>query len=144
MQTRRITETNPFDMFDRLMSNALSVAKQTTLKSAIGYSYPPHNVIELPDGNIQLSVSIAGFKKSEIAIQVSQTDRSLSITGSKSGEEQSPVYLYKGLATRAFELKWRIPESLEVQDDATIEDGVLNVILKKVNLTNTVKTININ
>lgn len=125
---------SPFGMFDRIMDELVDTTRHITTKARQnGYSYPPHNVVELSDGNIQLAIAVAGFKKSEISIQVDTSARRLIITGSKQDDKTSPVtYLYKSLSTRSFELKWRIPESLEVQDDAKIEDGVLQITLKKV------------
>lgn len=85
--------------------------------------YPHHNIVQLSDSEILIELAVAGFKKSEIKLEMHQGI--LTIKGEKATSPEHQ-YQYQGIAARAFTKTFRIAEYYEVSD-ASLEDGVLSV-----------------
>jgi molecular chaperone IbpA len=118
--------------FDRLFDEL-----QRTMSSphAEPPSYPPYNVIKYEDGYI-IEVAVAGFKKSDINVELNRKEGCMLITSAKSaekdvGELNGPVFIKRSLARRAFSLSFNVSQELEVRE-ASLEDGILTVVLKTV------------
>ena len=90
--------------------------------------YPPYNISKLEDETYQVTLAIAGFKKSDIDIQLE--DGNLLITGTIVTEdsEDKTEYLHKGIAERNFVRSFKLAEYVEVKS-AKLEDGLLKVEL---------------
>jgi molecular chaperone IbpA len=86
-------------------------------------NYPPHNIVRLSDNEFYLELAVAGFKKSEVSMEMHQG--LLTIKGDKATETES-TYQFKGIANRSFSKSFRIAEYFEVSD-AFLEDGILTV-----------------
>lgn len=128
--SRRISvSTNPFDLLQHvaaLMANPIYI--KTPLSS---YNYPPHNILSIGEDTVEIQVSVAGFSKQEITI--TEHESVLSISGKKNtGNEPVQTYVYKGLATRSFDLRWKLPRNVVISQDAKIEDGILTVRLERI------------
>lgn len=139
MNNRRINvkASNPFEMLGHLMDSLGGEFAQVS-----SYTYPPHNVVHVADGQLEIQISVAGFSKNDLS--VSETDSILKVTGSKKDSSEVPVYLYKGLATRSFELKWKMPPEMEVsQNGVSVIDGILTIKLHTVERPNKVKKFDI-
>ena len=144
---RRINNTSPFDMLDLLASSMIG----SEFIKVPGYNYPPHNVVQISDDHIQIQISVAGFKKSDLSIK--EVDSVLIVSGSKK-ETSEITYLFKGLASRSFELKWKLPADMEVgitelvngemvKKSASLDDGILTIDLVRVENSNKVKSYDI-
>ena len=90
--------------------------------------YPPYNVELLGDNHWAIALAVAGFKPEELDIQVEK--QVLTIRGRKLEDTQGQRYLYRGIATRAFERKFTLAEYVEVTD-ARLVDGLLTIELKQ-------------
>jgi molecular chaperone IbpA len=86
-------------------------------------NYPPHNIVQLSETEFQIELAIAGFKKSEINIEIHEGV--LTIKGTK-GDAPLNQYQHRGIAARSFIRNFRIAEYYEVVD-ADLEDGILVV-----------------
>lgn len=98
-------------------------------------AYPPYNVIKDEDDYI-IEVAVAGFKKSDINVELNRKEGRLLITSTKSAEKDvgqldGPVFIKRSLARRAFSLSFNVSQDLEVKE-ASLEDGILTVVLKTV------------
>lgn len=145
---RRINNTSPFEMLDLLATSMMG----TEYIKVSGYNYPPHNVVQISDDHIQIQISVAGFKKSDLLIK--EVDSVLIVSGSKK-ETSEITYLFKGLASRSFELKWKLPADMVVgitelvdgkliNKSASLDDGILTIDLLRVENSNKVKSYEIN
>ncbi|VAW15095.1 16 kDa heat shock protein A [hydrothermal vent metagenome] len=110
--------------FDRLFSTLDGLNVQET-KSA----YPPYNIERTGDDTYRISVAVAGFSKDEISIQTKENN--LVIKGGKSEQENTErEFLHRGIAERAFDLRFQLADYVEVSS-AIVENGLLHLELKR-------------
>ena len=102
--------------FDRIFSDVENRAQTN--------NYPPFNIIKHSDVDFEIELAVAGFKKSEITVEVDQDQ--LIIRGQKTYVESGPEYLHRGLAARDFEKSWTLADHMEV-DEVELTDGILHV-----------------
>ena len=110
-----------FDQLNRIFDD-FSKSNQTG-------GYPPYNILKLDNNLYRLSMAIAGFSISDISITLDA-----SILNIKSDGKNYPtneVYLYKGIAYRAFEKKFRLADNIRISG-AFLNDGLLDIDLIKV------------
>ena len=89
--------------------------------------YPPYNISKDNDDVYEITLALAGFKKSDIEIELE--DGNLKITGkSEVLDSDDREYLHKGIAERNFVRTFKLAEYVEVKD-AKLEDGILRVSL---------------
>ena len=91
-----------------------------------GSSYPPYNIIKLNDSSVVLEVAVAGFKESELEVDV--VDGMLKIIGRKDVAESETNYIYKGIGTRAFERTFTLSPDAVI-NRAEYIDGILSVFV---------------
>jgi len=110
--------------FDRLFNRLDGLVGQEAK------SYPPYNIEKVGDNAYRISIAVAGFAESDIVIE--SKENSLSIKGAKApeGEETKREFLHRGIAERAFELRFQLAEYVEVTG-ASLENGLLHVDLKR-------------
>jgi molecular chaperone IbpA len=94
-------------------------------------NYPPHNVVQLNETNFVVEVAIAGFKESEIDVELK--DNVLTVKGEKVKAEDAPEleYLHRGISTRNFTRNFPLAEHVEVRG-ATVENGILAIALERI------------
>jgi molecular chaperone IbpA len=91
--------------------------------------YPPYNISKDNDDVYEITLALAGFKKSDIEIELE--DGNLKITGkSEVLDSDDREYLHKGIAERNFVRTFKLAEYVEVQS-AKLEDGILRIALVK-------------
>lgn len=106
--------------FDRLMNDFNRLDNS---------GYPPYNVETIGDNEYQITLALAGFKRSDIEITVKEG--MLTIEGNKPEiEEEDHTYLHKGIANRSFSRQWKLADHVEVEK-AIMEDGLLYVLLER-------------
>ena len=107
--------------FDRLAS-MLDAANRNDQPS-----YPPYNIESTGEDQYRITMAVAGFDRSELAIE--QEQNTLRIIGNQqdSAEEQRN-FLYRGIAARDFERRFQLADHVKVTG-ARIENGLLHVDL---------------
>lgn len=86
-------------------------------------------------------------------MSIKEVDSVLIVSGSKK-EASVITYLFKGLASRSFELKWKLPADMEVgitelvngelvKKSESLDDGILTIDLVRVENSNKVKSYDI-
>ena len=91
--------------------------------------YPPYNIESIGEDKYQITLALAGFKRSDLTITVK--DGLLTIEGKKDEiEQEGREFIHRGIANRAFTRQWKLAEYVEVVD-ATMEDGLLYVLLER-------------
>lgn len=101
-----------FNLFDQLR-------KQTT-------GYPPYNIVKLDEDFFKIQIALAGFKKTDIQIELK--DKILSISGNAKQKDEN--YLFHGIANRAFSKAFALDDFIKVKS-CTFDNGILNIILEK-------------
>jgi len=89
-------------------------------------AYPPYNIERLGDNDYRITMAIAGFKESELKLEVKE--QMLTVKGDKAGDDKERTYLHRGIATRAFERRFQLADHVEVKG-ANLEDGLLHIDL---------------
>ncbi|NRA29948.1 MAG: Hsp20 family protein [Parvularculaceae bacterium] len=107
--------------FDRLFNELFD-----GLSKAETAGYPPYNIEVLGENDYRITVAVAGFTQDELDIEV--TDRSLKISGSRSGDSEERQFLHQGIAGRSFERRFHLAQHLKVRG-ASLENGLLNIEL---------------
>jgi molecular chaperone IbpA len=91
--------------------------------------YPPYNIESIGEDKYQITLALAGFKRSDLTITVKEG--LLTIEGKKDEiEQEGREFIHRGIANRAFQRQWKLAEYVEVVD-ATMEDGLLFVLLER-------------
>jgi molecular chaperone IbpA len=112
--------------FDRLFS-----LLDPSVDAAVSQTYPPYNIERTGENAYRITVAVAGFAESELAIET--REGALLIRGSKEtkikeGDEQNRQVLHQGIAARAFERRFQLAEHVQVTG-ASLENGLLHVNL---------------
>ncbi len=108
--------------FDRMM-NLLDA--QTRLDQGDGF--PPYNLEKIGDDQYRIIMAVAGFGDDDLEVTVKEN--SLLIKGKKAEPEPQDVkYLYRGIATRAFERRFELADHIKATR-ARLENGLLSLDL---------------
>lgn len=109
--------------FDRLVNEFFNDPGFTNAQSG----YPPYNISKDNNDVYEITLAVAGFKKSDIDIELE--DGTLKITGkSEVLDSDEKEYLHKGIAERNFVRTFKLAEYVEVKK-ASLEDGILRISL---------------
>ena len=90
----------------------------------INAGFPHYNIKKAGEDKYILEMAVAGYKKSDIDVNV--TDGVLYIEGKSSDKEED--FVHKGIAKRAFQRQLQLSEYVECKG-AKLEDGMLKVEL---------------
>lgn len=92
-------------------------------------SYPPYNIELTGEDKYRITMAVAGFDSSEIAIEVNQN--LLSVSANKPNDVQERTYLHQGIAARSFERKFQLADHVQVQS-ANYQNGLLHIDLQRI------------
>jgi len=111
-----------FDRWSNLFDTALRAGNNSV-------GYPPYNIEKLGDDSYRITVAVAGFGEDDIEITAQEN---LLVVAGKLGEprEDGVTYLYRGIATRAFERRFSLADYVEVTG-AMLVNGVLTIDLAR-------------
>lgn len=91
-------------------------------------TYPPYDILGGEDGEYEIRMALAGFKKSDLSITFQ--DQVLTVKSVPKEGDDPGRYFHKGIAAREFTLSFPLAEYVLVEG-ATMEDGILTVSLKR-------------
>ncbi len=120
-----------FEQLERLM--------ERTAKSG-NDGYPPFNIEQTSDWSYRITLAVAGFAETDLAITVE--DRQLVIRGRQKDDSEGRVFLHRGIAARQFQRSFVLAEGVEV-GEAIMENGLLHVDLSRIEPETVVQTIKI-
>ena len=108
--------------FDNLFNELESISTQKQ------NSFPAHDILRISEDEYEITLALSGFNKNYISIDVH--DGVLTIKGNGGTEVQNDKlqYLYKGIAKRSFEQKFRLEQYVDVKD-AKLSNGLLTISL---------------
>ncbi|MFV0302331.1 MAG: Hsp20 family protein [Paracoccus sp. (in: a-proteobacteria)] len=117
-----------FDQLERLAERAAKGAE----------GYPPYNIEHYAPDGFRITLAVAGFAEDDLGITVE--DRQLVIRGRQAEDEGERVFLHRGIAARAFQRSFVLADGVDVTE-ARLENGLLNIDLKRVQPQQVVQTI---
>lgn len=93
-------------------------------------SYPPYNIEQVGEDHYGVEVAVAGFLPDELNVEA--REGVLYITGRKitDEDEQERAFLHRGIAARAFELRFQLADYVYVTG-AKMDNGILRVELQR-------------
>ena len=103
-----------------------------------GETYPPLNVEEPAEGRLRITVAVAGFPPEHLSVTLS--DRELTVKGERPQQDDTRVFLHKGIAARGFQRSFVLAEGLEVES-AQLGNGLLRIELRRVQRTPQIRQI---
>ena len=95
-------------------------------------NYPPYNIKKTGENTYLVELAVAGFAKQDIEIEL--VDGKLIIRGNTASDEPTEadnVFLFKGIANRAFSRSFILDDQIEVKD-AELFNGMLKVFLERI------------
>jgi molecular chaperone IbpA len=91
-----------------------------------GSGYPPYNIEKTGENGYRITMAVAGFTEADLDINV--VENVLTIRGKGQPEREGVHYLHRGIATRAFERRFELADSVRVAS-AQLVNGLLHVEL---------------
>lgn len=119
-----------FDQFERTLDRVAKCSAE---------GYPPYNIEQIGEDGLRITLAVAGFAMDDLAIQIE--DNQLVVRG-RQADDKSRLYLHRGIAARQFQRGFVLAEGIEVIG-ATLDNGLLNIDLKRPLPESKVRTIRI-
>ena len=91
-------------------------------------SYPPYNIEKTAEDAYRISIAVAGFATDDLSVEAKENE--LVIAARKTADEASNSYLHRGIATRAFERRFKLADHVQVSA-ADHRDGMLHIDLTR-------------
>jgi len=97
---------------------------------AAAESYPPYNVEDRGDGNLRITLAVAGFTPEQLSVTVE--DRQLTIQGRRDGDpaKSDEAFLHRGIAARGFIRSFVLADGMVVES-ASLAHGLLHIDLAR-------------
>lgn len=91
-------------------------------------SYPPYNIEQISTNLLRITIAVAGFDKTDLAINLEGNQ--LQIKGCKNDDDSERIFVHRGIATRQFQRNFILADGIEVEG-ASMENGLLSVDLSQ-------------
>lgn len=108
-----------FDQFERTLDR---------IKKTANEGYPPYNIEQVGEDGLRITLAVAGFTMSDLDVETEQNN--LTIRG-KQTDDESRVYLHRGIAARQFQKSFVLADGIEILG-ATMDNGLLHIDMKRV------------
>ena len=108
--------------FDNLFNELETISTQKQ------NSFPAHDILRISEDEYEITLALSGFNKKDISIDVHDGVLTIKGNGSSEIEDDNVQYIYKGIAKRSFEQKFRLEQYVDVKD-AKLSNGLLKISL---------------
>ena len=108
-----------FDHFERVLDRVSKASSE---------GYPPYNIEQTGEEHLRITLAVAGFTLSDLDVSIE--DNQLVIRGRQSEDDDSKIYLHRGIAGRQFQRSYVLAEGIEVEA-AKLQDGLLHIDLRR-------------
>lgn len=98
----------------------------TLTRSENGSAYPPYNIEKTGETDYRITLAVAGFSEDDIKIESKEGE--LIISGGRQDKSEAREYLYRGIAERGFERRFKLADHVRAIG-AKLENGLLHVDL---------------
>jgi HSP20 family protein len=83
------------------------------------------------------NVSVPGFKKDDINIEINNNTLTISSEINKLNKSDESDFTYREFYKSSFKRSFKVPDDVDFDDiDASMEDGILNIKIKKTKIKN--------
>ncbi|WP_341915154.1 Hsp20 family protein [Ferrovibrio terrae] len=120
-----------FDHVERMIERATKAGSE---------GYPPYNIEQTGENDLRISLALAGFSATDLAITVE--DNQLVIRG-KQSDDKERIYLHRGIAARQFQRSFVLADGIEVVG-AELRNGLLHIDLHRPRPESQIRNIAIN
>ncbi len=120
-----------FDQFERSLDR---IAKT----SAEGY--PPYNIEQIGENGLRITLAVAGFSTADLSVHIE--DNQLVIRGKQADEDDTRIYLHRGIAARQLQRAFVLADGIEVAG-ASLDNGLLSIDLTRPPLESRVRKVEI-
>lgn len=125
MTTRPLLFDSPFLLgFDQTRALIERAAK------AAAEGYPPYNVEAREDGEVRITLAVAGFSPDQLEIQVEGNQLTVAGRRGDGADGADKAYLHRGIAARGFIRTFVLADGMVVSG-ALLEHGLLHVDLTR-------------
>lgn len=92
--------------------------------------YPPYDILRTGEDTFRIAIALAGWEAEDIA--VTEHENVLTVAGQRRGgrAEEGGDYLYRGIASRAFERRFTLSDYVAVKG-AAFDNGMLLIDLER-------------
>jgi molecular chaperone IbpA len=108
--------------FDNLFNELETISTQKQ------NSFPAHDILRISEDEYEITLAVSGFNKEDLTIDVHDGVLSIKGNGGSEVQDDKVQYLYKGIAKRSFEQKFRLEQYVDVKD-AKLSNGLLTISL---------------
>lgn len=98
------------------------------LKKSAGDGYPPYNIEQTGDTSLRITLAVAGFSMENLDVELD--NNTLTVRG-KQTDDGNRIFLHRGIAARQFQKSFVLADGIEI-DDATLDNGLLHIDLKRI------------
>lgn len=126
----RIETCVPFTAWPWMVGFERQVETLTRMAEDLGKgsSYPPYNIVKHGEDNYSVEMAVAGFKKSDIKIQIK--DNVLTVSGTRDSKRDDDAFVHRGLGMRNFKSEFVLADYVEIAK-ASMVDGILFIDLER-------------
>lgn len=117
-----------FDQFERTLDRISKAGTE---------GYPPYNIEQVSEDSLRITLAVAGFGLEDLEIQIE--DNQLIIRGRQT-EDESRVFLHRGIAARQFQRSFVLAEGIEVLG-ASLDNGLLSIDLRRPKVEPQIRTV---
>ena len=121
-----------FEQLDRLVERTARAGNEGD---------PPYNIEAVGDGAWRITLAVAGFAESDLAITLESNQ--LVVRGRQADDTPERVFLHRGIAARQFQRSFVLADGVEVTG-AALENGLLHLELRRTEPESVVRAIPIN
>lgn len=112
--------------FDRLFTMLDSLGATDSAQT----TYPPYNIERTGEDAYRISMAVAGFAETDIAIEAHRNVLSVKGERKDEGKGEGSEVLYRGIAARSFERRFQLADHVNVLG-AELKNGLLHIDLKR-------------
>lgn len=109
--------------FDRLFSMLDGIGQPEQAQA-----YPPYNIERTGENAYRITMAVAGFDENELSIESRANVLTVKAEKIEDNKASEGDFLYRGIATRAFERRFQLADHVEVQN-ASLKNGLLHIDL---------------
>ena len=108
--------------FDNLFNELETISTQKQ------NSFPAHDILRKSEDEYEITLALSGLNKDDLSIDVHDGVLTIKGNGGSEVQDDNIQYLYKGIAKRSFEQKFRLEQYVDVKD-AKLSNGLLTISL---------------
>lgn len=86
--------------------------------------YPPYNIEQIGDNNLRITLAVAGFTMDNLDVEIENNQ--LTIRGKQGEDDDSRVFIHRGIAARQFQRGFVLADGIEIKG-ASLDNGLLHI-----------------